>query len=58
VIGEPGAFEQVSKTAALIKCERALALGDCYALATAKATGSKALFVWVEVWVLLPDRPP
>lgn len=40
--------EQVSKIAARIKCERALALGDCYALATAKATGSKALFAFRE----------
>jgi len=40
--------EQVSKIAARIKCERALALGDCYTLATAKATSSKALFAFRE----------
>lgn len=40
--------EQVSRIAAQIKCERALALGDCYTLATAKATSSKALFAFRE----------
>jgi predicted nucleic acid-binding protein len=40
--------EQVSKIAARIKCERALAFGDCYTLATAKATSSKALFAFRE----------
>jgi predicted nucleic acid-binding protein len=40
--------EQVSKIAARIKCERALAFGDCYTLATAKATCSKALFAFRE----------
>ena len=40
--------EQVSQIAARIKCERALALGDCYTLATAKATSSKALFAFRE----------
>ena len=36
--------EHVSRIAAQIKCERALALGDCFTFATAKATSSRALF--------------
>jgi predicted nucleic acid-binding protein len=34
--------------AAEIKCERALALGDCYTIANAKVTGSIALFAFQE----------
>jgi len=34
--------------AAEIKCERALALGDCYTIANAKVTGSTALFAFRE----------
>ena len=34
--------------AAEIKCERALALGDCYTIANAKATSSIALFAFQE----------
>lgn len=41
--------ESVSRIAAEIKCERALAIGDCYTLATAKLTGSKAIFAFREV---------
>jgi predicted nucleic acid-binding protein len=40
--------EQASRIAAEIKCSRALALADCYTLATAKVTGSKALFAFRE----------
>jgi predicted nucleic acid-binding protein len=40
--------EQVSRIAAQIKCKRALSLADCYTLATAKATASKALFAFRE----------
>jgi predicted nucleic acid-binding protein len=40
--------ENVSRIAAQIKCRRALSLPDCYALATAKATGSDALFAFRE----------
>jgi uncharacterized protein len=38
----------VSRIAAQIKCERALSLPDCYAIATAKATASNALFAFRE----------
>lgn len=38
----------VSRIAAQIKCKRALSLPDCYALATAKATASNALFAFRE----------
>jgi hypothetical protein len=34
--------------AAEIKCERALALGDCYTIANAEATSSMALFAFQE----------
>jgi predicted nucleic acid-binding protein len=34
--------------AAEIKCERALALGDCYTIANAKVTNSAALFAFQE----------
>jgi predicted nucleic acid-binding protein len=34
--------------AAEIKCERALALGDCYTIANAKVTSSTALFAFQE----------
>jgi predicted nucleic acid-binding protein len=34
--------------AAEIKCERALALGDCYTMANAKVTNSAALFAFQE----------
>jgi predicted nucleic acid-binding protein len=34
--------------AAEIKCERALALGDCYTIANAKVTNSTALFAFRE----------
>jgi len=40
--------ENLYTTAAEIKCERALALGDCYTLANAKVTGSTALFAFRE----------
>ncbi len=40
--------EKISRIAARIKCERALALADCYTLATAKAMSSKALFAFRE----------
>lgn len=40
--------EQASRIAAEIKCSRALALADCYTLATAKVTESKALFAFRE----------
>jgi predicted nucleic acid-binding protein len=40
--------EQASRIAAEIKCGRALALADCYTLATAKLTGSKAVFAFRE----------
>jgi len=40
--------EQASRIAAEIKCSRTLALADCYTLATAKLTGSKALFAFRE----------
>lgn len=41
-------MEKVHALAAQIKCERALALGDCYSLATAQVVGSKALFAFRE----------
>jgi predicted nucleic acid-binding protein len=41
--------EQASRLAAKIKCGRTLALPDCYTLATAELTGSKALFAFREV---------
>ena len=34
--------------AAEIKCERSLALGECYTIANAKVTGSTALFAFQE----------
>jgi len=40
--------EQVSRIAAQIKCKQALSLPDCYTLATAKITASKALFAFRE----------
>lgn len=40
--------ESLCATAAEIKCERALALGDCYTLANAKVTASTALFAFRE----------
>jgi len=40
--------ENLCATAAQIKCERALALGDCYTLANAKVTASTALFAFRE----------
>ena len=40
--------ESLCATAAEIKCERALALGDCYTLANAKVTASIALFAFRE----------
>lgn len=40
--------ERLYPTAAEIKCERAIALGDCYTLANAKVTGSTALFLFRE----------
>ena len=40
--------EQASRIAARIKCSRALALADCYTLATAKLAGLKALFAFRE----------
>lgn len=40
--------ERVSRVAAEIKCARALSLADCYTIATAKVTGSKALFAFRE----------
>jgi len=45
--------QNISRTAsrpqaAEIKCERALALGDCYTLANAKVTASIALFAFRE----------
>jgi predicted nucleic acid-binding protein len=40
--------EQTSRIAAEIKCHRSISLADCYTLATAKATGLKALFAMRE----------
>lgn len=40
--------EQVSRIAAQIKCKWTVSLADCYALATAKATASRALFAFRE----------
>jgi len=40
--------EHASRIAAEIKCSRGLALADCYTLATAKVTGSRALFTFRE----------
>ena len=41
-------MEQLHAIAAQTKCERSLALADCYSLATAKFTKSKALFAFKE----------
>jgi hypothetical protein len=41
-------MERLYPTAAEIKSERAIALGDCYTLANAKVTGSTALFAFRE----------
>jgi len=41
-------MERLHVLAAQIKCERALALADCYSLATAKITNSRALFAFKE----------
>jgi len=41
-------MERVHALAAQIKCERALALADCYSLATAEVAKSKALFAFRE----------
>ncbi len=38
-------MEAVSRLAAKIKCTHSVSLVDCFTLATAKITGSKALFV-------------
>ena len=40
--------ERLYAKAAEIKCERALALGDCYTIANAKVTSSTALFAFRE----------
>ena len=40
--------QKLYANAAEIKCERALALGDCYTIANAKVTGSIALFAFQE----------
>jgi predicted nucleic acid-binding protein len=40
--------EKLYAKAAEIKCERALALGDCYTIANAKVTNSAALFAFRE----------
>jgi predicted nucleic acid-binding protein len=40
--------EKLYAKAAEIKCERALALGDCYTIANAKVTNSAALFAFGE----------
>jgi len=39
---------ELMKDAAMIKCERALALPDCFTLATAKRNQCKAVFVSME----------
>ncbi len=40
--------DRLNELVAEIKCARALALADCYCLATAKETRSKALFAFRE----------
>lgn len=41
-------MERLHALATQIKCERALALPDCYVIATAQVTSSKALFALRE----------